>query len=686
MPTPKLEGRKGTSLHMSSSGQSRKILQESSQPKGETAAKASDSPLLSARLEAGPGKSIVLASPLESPQALEDSQPTSPLPWLEVLPHAAACFHRTQFRLLGANSRFRDWFFESFKSNPGMPETLLEQIGEDRIRAAMQEARSPDRPVLFGIEFKPAAGGRRMTAQVRIASADAWLRGTSLIFVEDISEIKKKQALGESVARMQDENIKQLAESRSSMGSVLDHLPEAFLIFGRDLKIIRSFSGLSKILFPEGAKNHSIRKLLSLEEPRFTPFFEILFHDIDPVLLDDLSPQETQIGDRTISIRFVKLMNEKNETQIMCILDDVTEVRLLQRRIQERDLTRNRILNAVMYREPFTNLAEKVRGLRAFAEEEQNFKRMIHAAKSNLDFFFFQDLARACHEWESLQLQNQHYNIDQAQELARKIERGLSRFISEQSEILRMDANSEKQNVQISIDDLRQLKEKLELRTEPQEVVQRLEGFVEVSPKQAFSWLGGIWNSTLEALEKKGKPIQFENTGARIAPYHYSELFSLLPLIVRNAADHGIEQPKFRQDIGKPVEGSLSLRLEEIGKSHGRYYRLCIHDDGDGIAWDTVRKKADERGEKEVSSWAPQRLLSFLLSGGVSTRNEATLFSGRGLGLNAIKVELDRIGGTLEVESTRGEGTCFLLEFPKIPAFDEGSAHPMNSKLGNDPK
>ena len=133
--------------------------------------------------------------------------------------------------------------------------------------------------------------------------------------------------------------------------------------------------------------------------------------------------------------------------------------------------------------------------------------------------------------------------------------------------------------------------------------------------------------------------------------------------LVRNAIDHGIEKPEQRVSKGKHVEGLLRLRaLHEGGQ-----VTVEISEDGAGIDVDKIRAKSIERGAistEQAARMSPAELLNLIFLPGVSTAEKVTSVSGRGVGMDVVKTNIERVGGSVEVLSRPGEGTTFKLRVP----------------------
>ncbi|MBI2406679.1 MAG: chemotaxis protein CheA [Gemmatimonadetes bacterium] len=133
--------------------------------------------------------------------------------------------------------------------------------------------------------------------------------------------------------------------------------------------------------------------------------------------------------------------------------------------------------------------------------------------------------------------------------------------------------------------------------------------------------------------------------------------------IVRNALDHGVELPEERVQRGKPAEGLLQLRAFH----EGGQVNIEITDDGRGIDPDRLRAKAIERGlltAEQVQRLSDREALNLIFAAGFSTAAAVTNISGRGVGMDVVRTNIERIGGTVDVHSTVGEGTTLRIKIP----------------------
>lgn len=140
--------------------------------------------------------------------------------------------------------------------------------------------------------------------------------------------------------------------------------------------------------------------------------------------------------------------------------------------------------------------------------------------------------------------------------------------------------------------------------------------------------------------------------------------------IVRNAIDHGIESPEARLQAGKEEQPEVTLSASHTGSE----VIITVTDNGQGMDTEAILKKAEKNGllTKPADAYSKKEILSLLMLPGFSTNHEVTEYSGRGVGLDVVKKNVESIGGTVIITSEQGQGSTTTLKIPLTLAIVDG--------------
>lgn len=181
--------------------------------------------------------------------------------------------------------------------------------------------------------------------------------------------------------------------------------------------------------------------------------------------------------------------------------------------------------------------------------------------------------------------------------------------------------------------------------------------------------IGNAWNKFPRILRdlshELGKKYELEMVGAdtELDRQILDQIKDPLLHMVRNSADHGVDTPAERRARGKPEAGRIRLHAYH----EGGHIIVKISDDGRGIDAQRIKAKALERGlatEAELEGMSEAKLMQFLFRPGFSTAEKVTAVSGRGVGLDVVRSNIEKIGGTIELKSVLGKGTTFTFKIP----------------------
>jgi signal transduction histidine kinase len=276
-------------------------------------------------------------------------------------------------------------------------------------------------------------------------------------------------------------------------------------------------------------------------------------------------------------------------------------------------------------------------------------KRNLHTLKGNAALHGLEGMAARLHDLES------SYEED-PEALARELEQVRGLWRESRARIDAIIGDGSTAAIQLS-------------RDEHQAFIEALER-AKVGPAiiaEARSWRSPSTHSLVERLRGQverigrqlGKDIEVEvaDDGHRVPREGMEPFFAGLVHVVRNAIDHGIEDAASREAVGKPRRGHVRL----VAANTDGVFEVAIHDDGRGIDWEAVRQRAVMKG---IPSSTAEELQRALFADGLSTRDEVTAISGRGVGLGAVREACLALGGDVVVDTDPGHATTFRFRFP----------------------
>lgn len=192
-----------------------------------------------------------------------------------------------------------------------------------------------------------------------------------------------------------------------------------------------------------------------------------------------------------------------------------------------------------------------------------------------------------------------------------------------------------------------------------------------------------------DLARKTGKDIHLEIEGGEteVDKSVIEELGDPLVHIMRNSADHGIETPEERRAAGKGAQGTIRLSA----RHEGSHVVIRIQDDGRGLSRARISRKAVERGlhsEQDLARMSDREVNQIIFAAGFSTADKVTDLSGRGVGMDVVRTNIEKIKGVIELESAEGQGTTIVIRIPLTVAImtammvgvgDETYAIPLSS-------
>ncbi|TWU51940.1 chemotaxis protein CheW [Rubripirellula reticaptiva] len=181
--------------------------------------------------------------------------------------------------------------------------------------------------------------------------------------------------------------------------------------------------------------------------------------------------------------------------------------------------------------------------------------------------------------------------------------------------------------------------------------------------------IGNVWSKfprlvrDLAGICEKQVRIEMQGKETELDKTIIEAIKDPLTHLVRNTVDHGIERPEVRTQVGKQAEGCLTLRAYH----EGGQVNIEICDDGAGINAERVKAKALEKGlmtQEQLAKMSDRDAGNLIFLPGFSTAEKVSNVSGRGVGMDVVKTNIEKIGGTVDLQSQQGKGTTIKIKIP----------------------
>ncbi|WP_281886308.1 ATP-binding protein [Paenibacillus sp. YYML68] len=516
----------------------------------------------------------------------------------------------------------------------------------------------------------------------------------------------QKEELVRSQERIQEAKQK-LTEQEKSLRSLLNNAGQGFLSFGADLLVREEYSLECVKLFGAGLSGRPFVELIAADDAQQQSFLRSLlgklFQEKEPSrrsLYMPLLTDELVIDGRHIQLEYklIAALEADDEESCMVILTDVTEKRLLQSQMEQERNTLKMVVKVVVgyndYRELVSDykhfIGERVHAL--FQEQEPldaslfELFRHIHTFKGSFSQFGLTHAAQKLHEAESViaELCKRAEDVTHSEIRAVLDSFHMDEWLQYELEVLHRilgDTFFGQDNV-LFIDKgkIVEIERKMVASLSTADCQLLLPELRKLRYKPFKELLRAYPEYTLglaERMDKMIEPFAIEGDEVLCDSDRYADFARSLVHVFRNLADHGIEPCDVREALGKPELGRVrcDVQLDE------GVIVLQISDDGRGIDPEQIKAKAVAKGliaDEAAAALADEAVIELLFHEQFSTKDEVSELSGRGIGLAAVKLETERLGGTLDVSSEPGRGTTFVFRIPyvdltEVPQLSVGS-------------
>jgi len=452
------------------------------------------------------------------------------------------------------------------------------------------------------------------------------------------------------------------------MRLVLDNVNQGFLTIDRHGVLSPERSAIVDRWFGPAAPGISFVDYISQKSPEFSGKFAMAWSEVVEGIMPleltlDQLPKRIQVGDQFFLVEVSSIGGLDPLERALIVLSDETSA--VERRRVESD---QRDVMAIMERVGKDKAAvleffEEAHRLLAVVVDESNMdlselKRAIHTLKGNAGIFGVQSIAGYCHCLES--------SIDETKTIPRMDERrtlvqAFERVCKNTQAFLGQDSV---RRLEIDDAEYESILRELVAGRPHADLIRRLHAWKLEPASRRLGRLADQAKGLAHRLNKGSITVEVDDGDVRLDPHAWSSFWSSFVHVVRNAVDHGLEDPEDRESAGKPRRGAIQLATRETPDA----FEIEIKDDGRGIDWERIRRRAQDRG---LPSATHSDLVEALFADGVSTRDDVSETSGRGVGMGAARQACRDRGGDVVVRSEVGGGTSIVFRFPQRPSDND---------------
>lgn len=504
------------------------------------------------------------------------------------------------------------------------------------------------------------ASGRR-DIRVDIASGDE-LEILGGAFNNMAAELKDSYERLENMNRTLEikvrERTRELADRNRDMRLVMDNVNQGFLTVSLSGQLAQERSAIvDKWFGPYQGETKFvdyIGKVDAMYAASFGMGYEALIDDFLPrELCIEQMPARLRHDNREFRCSYFAITKGDQFDGLLIVINDVTTELLHARQEAER----KEILAM------FEALTKDRTGFLSFIDEANELfdqlrtidlplqKRILHTLKGNAGLMGFSIVASLCHHAED-ELAERLAALP-AEALAplearwRALNEALKSFLGDKGRDV----------LELSIKEIEKLEREIRAGANTAHILDRLASWWLEAADRPLKRLGRYAGALASRMGKGDLDVEIQAHGVRLAPKVWAGFWTDLVHIVRNAVDHGLETPSEREQAGKV--GRSKLRFSTAVTN--RNLVVEVEDYGRGVDWEAVKNAAVKLG---LPTATEEDLVRAMFASGVSTSAEVTTLSGRGVGLSAVRQQVDDLGGHIAVITEPKQGTCFRFTFP----------------------
>lgn len=508
-----------------------------------------------------------------------------------------------------------------------------------------------------------ASGDRSVRVDINSGDELEVLGGSFNKMVEELdASYSQLEEMNRTLEQKVQVRTAELATKNRDMRLVLDNVDQGFITLSSDGVMARERSKVVDDWFGSSESTTKFSEFIAPHSRSFGLEFKMAWDQVIDgflpfeVTIDQL-PTRLNLANKSFSLRYLPFLRDQEMEGVLVVIADITEKLLKEREEAEQSELMQGFKRLMLDRSGFSaflrDASAMIEQIRVPEEMSPvSLKRTIHTLKGNSAVMGLVVVARLCHTLEDQIAENGKMSPETLQEL-------VMRWNAICEHIATFAGTDKQRVIEIPQTEYAALVSRLSVDTHGELLNQLLAWQLEPVTKP-FERLAEQARALASRLGKGEINVVIEGGDVRLDPDSWSPFFSTLVHAVRNAIDHGIEEPEIREQHGKPRVGTIHLKAIKSENA----LTLEVGDDGRGIDWDAIAARAKSKG---LSFATHQQLVAAMMTDGVSTKLEVTDTSGRGVGMGALLQRVEAMDGTIDVRSTRGKGTTWYIRFPWNP-------------------
>lgn len=488
--------------------------------------------------------------------------------------------------------------------------------------------------------------------------------------------------------------LEQRVKSRvAAIKNLLDNATEGFLTVKADLTVGDEYSKECVNIFEKEISQVKFSELIYSDNVEQREFVDDILNKVykersnlkaDAFL--SLMPSNVELGQKKLELSYkvVKDPDTKNEKAVMVVINDITERVELESSIDEERKRLKMVVGAVVdsrgffeninsYKKFFsTNFEDIIKNKKTAKEALNSVFMKVHTFKGVFALKDMSTTAQNLHKFETELLALMDSSLELSKEdilnLFKRIKPSdwMEEDIMVLKDVLGKSFFLKADFVEVKSQSLEDIKEKLvnvKNLSQVKLIIEDIKKLRYINIKRLTKGYEEYVSKLTTKLEKSIDPFVVESENIDVDPYIYTDFIKSLGHIFRNAMNYGIEYAEQRLEAGKKEKGRLKFKI----RKENDHLMFIIADDGKGIDIEKIKKKAIEQEmytKEEISELPERNIIDLIFEPRFSTNDDVDNLSGRGVGLSAVKDEVNKLDGSIEVKTQKGLGTAFKIKIP----------------------